>query len=171
MPGRMNEMATRSVVQILKGAWLLLLLVPMLYAGPVRIGQIDAQTDIGYYSAGADAIAGEGDWYLSNGTLCAVVSGVDHESGLSNKGGMLVDLGYCGRADDQWRSVTLIPGLSKARIIPATGIVASGDEQRGELVVGAPIRRVLGGGALPVERRSPRIAGHGYPRTAPGGGR
>ncbi len=49
---------------------------------------------------GPDAIGGLGDWFFSNGTLCAVISDVSHESEFSSKGGALVDLGYCGRADD-----------------------------------------------------------------------
>ncbi|MGI9324204.1 MAG: CehA/McbA family metallohydrolase [Pseudomonadales bacterium] len=51
---------------------------------------------------GPDAAGGLGDWALSNGTLCAIVSDIDHESDLSARGGALVDLGYCDRADDQF---------------------------------------------------------------------
>ena len=51
---------------------------------------------------GPDAAGGIGDWYLSNGTLCAVISNIDHESDLSVKGGVLIDLGYCDRPDDQF---------------------------------------------------------------------
>jgi len=49
---------------------------------------------------GPDAIGGLNDWFISNGTLCAIVSDVEHESEFSTKGGSLVDLGFCGRADD-----------------------------------------------------------------------
>lgn len=50
---------------------------------------------------GPDAIGGIGDWHLSNGTLCATISALHHESDISPRGGALVDLGYCDRADDQ----------------------------------------------------------------------
>ena len=51
---------------------------------------------------GPDAIGGIGDWVLSNGTLCAVISNVNQESEFSTRGGSLVDLGFCGRADDHY---------------------------------------------------------------------
>jgi hypothetical protein len=51
---------------------------------------------------GPDAVGGVGDWALGNGVLCAVVSDALHESPISVSGGGLVDLGHCGRADDQW---------------------------------------------------------------------
>ena len=49
---------------------------------------------------GPDALGGIGDWHLSNGVLCAVISDIDHEGQFSTKGGNLIDLGFCGRADD-----------------------------------------------------------------------
>ncbi|PCI64670.1 MAG: hypothetical protein COB37_00980 [Kordiimonadales bacterium] len=54
--------------------------------------------------SGPDAIGGLGDWHISNGTICATFSDLDHESDLSTKGGVLIDLGFCGRADDQFVS-------------------------------------------------------------------
>jgi len=51
---------------------------------------------------GPDAISGIGDWHLTNGTLCVIVSGVDHENELSSRGGVLTDLGFCNRPDDQF---------------------------------------------------------------------
>jgi hypothetical protein len=51
---------------------------------------------------GPDAIGGLGDWALQNGTLCAVVADPSHESDVATTGGGLVDLGLCGRADDQF---------------------------------------------------------------------
>lgn len=76
---------------------------------------------------GPDSWGGIGDWHLSNGTICAIISDVDHESDLSAKGGVLIDLGLCGREDDQWVSAQdLIGGSRKSpmeydTIIPATG--------------------------------------------------
>ena len=51
---------------------------------------------------GPDATGGIGDWFFSNGTLCAVISDIEHENEFSSKGGTLVDLGFCGRADDHF---------------------------------------------------------------------
>ena len=52
--------------------------------------------------AGPDAIGGIGDWLISNGTLCAVISDIAHENEFSSRGGGLVDLGFCDRADDHY---------------------------------------------------------------------
>lgn len=86
---------------------------------------------------GPDAWGGIGDWVLSNGTIRAVISNIDHESDLSAKGGVLVDLGIAGRADDQWVSAQDLLGGSRKSpvefdtIVPAVGdgsasITASG---------------------------------------------
>lgn len=64
--------------------------------------QITADNAMQLVQQGPDAAGGIGDWFLSNGTLCAVISNVDHESDLSVKGGVLIDLGFCDRADDQY---------------------------------------------------------------------
>jgi len=78
---------------------------------------------------GIDAIAGLGDWVLGNGILCAAISDAEHESGTSEHGGALIDLGHCGRADDQW-SVALpmlklgrdgVPGVDSIRATLAEG--------------------------------------------------
>ena len=50
--------------------------------------------------SGPDAIGGINDWFMTNGTLCAVISDIDHEGEFSSKGGVLIDLGFCDRADD-----------------------------------------------------------------------
>jgi hypothetical protein len=65
-------------------------------------GPIDATTPGAVRIRGSDAIAGLGDWALSNGVLCAAVLGVDSEGQLVAGGGSLVDLGHCGRDDDQF---------------------------------------------------------------------
>lgn len=77
---------------------------------------------------GPDRWGGIGDWALSNGTLRAVISNVDHESDLSAKGGVLVDLGYVGRADDQFVSAQdLFGGSRKAPVEPDVIAAATGD--------------------------------------------
>lgn len=84
---------------------------------------------------GLDAIGGSGDWLLSNGLLCATVSGVDHETGLSVTGGWLVDLGHCGRDDDQFLYTHVLPAMARDRILPATEITASQDAEGASLTV------------------------------------
>jgi len=68
---------------------------------------------------GSSAIAGLGDWMLSNGTLCASISDPAHETYLSYRGGTLVDLGFCGRNDDQWNTYHELFNLSREKILPA----------------------------------------------------
>lgn len=65
---------------------------------------------------GPDAIGGIGDWALSNGVLCAVVSDIEHESGLREFGGILVDLGHCARENDQWLLSHLAPNLATDKL-------------------------------------------------------
>ena len=68
---------------------------------------------------GPDAIGGIGDWHLSNGVLCAVISAVEHEHEFSAKGGALVDLGFCDRADDHFSfTQDLVDG---DRMLPLNG--------------------------------------------------
>lgn len=64
--------------------------------------QITAANAARYVQEGPDAAGGIGDWVLSNGSVCAIVSNIDHESELSVRGGVLIDLGFCGRADDHY---------------------------------------------------------------------
>lgn len=51
---------------------------------------------------GPDAIGGLDDWALQNGEICAVVADPSHESDALTTGGTLIDLGLCGRDDDQF---------------------------------------------------------------------
>ncbi|RBP53301.1 CehA/McbA family metallohydrolase [Arenicella xantha] len=68
---------------------------------------------------GPDAISGVNDWLISNGTLCAVVSDLDHEGEFSTRGGSLVDLGFCNRADDHYNSYYDL--LQGSRLRPLDG--------------------------------------------------
>ncbi len=67
---------------------------------------------------GPDADAGVGDFALSNGVLCAAIAAPEHETFLSPRGGTLIDLGHCGRANDQWSSLHGLPGFDRARVLP-----------------------------------------------------
>ena len=64
--------------------------------------QITAENVSQLKRKGPDAIGGIGDWFFTNGTLCAVVSDIEHEAEFSSKGGSLVDLGFCGANDDHF---------------------------------------------------------------------
>lgn len=71
-------------------------------AGELTATRITAENAARFVQAGPDAAGGIGDWILSNGSVCAVVSGIAHESEFSVRGGVLIDLGYCDRADDHY---------------------------------------------------------------------
>ena len=77
---------------------------------------------------GPDAIGGLGDWALGNGTLCAVVSDPSHESILSPRGGVLVDLAHCDRDDDQWNVLQPLVNLSRELVVPVTDVRAESRE-------------------------------------------
>ncbi|MEN8183055.1 MAG: CehA/McbA family metallohydrolase [Myxococcota bacterium] len=68
---------------------------------PLRAERLDATNLEALRPGGSDALGGLGDYALSNGTLCAVVASPEHETELSTRGGALLDLGHCGRGDDQ----------------------------------------------------------------------
>ena len=104
------------------GESLALLLLVVLVAGPPALagapGALTATRitpeNVGRLAdGGPDAAAGIGDWFLSNGTVCAVVSDPSHESFLSARGGVIIDLSFCDRADDNF--VVLQPLLNFSR--------------------------------------------------------
>jgi hypothetical protein len=78
---------------------------------------------------GPDSDAGIGDWFLSNGTLCAAISDPAHESALAPEGGVLIDLGHCGAENDQWAVFQPMLNLSQNHIVPVTKIEAGADAQ------------------------------------------
>ena len=82
-------------------------------ASPPVATRLDASNIEALQPGGPDAIAGLDDWVLSNGTLCAAISDVRHESGFVPWGGVLVDLHHCGVADDQWAFQHVLPNLNK----------------------------------------------------------
>ena len=66
--------------------------------------QITSENASEYVQGGPDATGGVNDWIISNGTLCVVVAGLNHEGDFSSKGGTLRDIGFCDRDDDQFVS-------------------------------------------------------------------
>jgi hypothetical protein len=88
----------------------------------LRVEQLNAHNWEQLHPGGPDAIGGYGDWALSNGTLCAVVSDLEHESGLAAFGGALVDLGHCGKRNDQWPVTHLLPNMNTRDLVPPHSI-------------------------------------------------
>ena len=74
-------------------------------------------------AGGLDAIGGVGDWLLSNGRLCAVISGREHQAYLSPFGGVLVDLWHCQKANDQWVTLHQMYNMDKQKIPAVETIV------------------------------------------------
>ena len=90
-------------------------------------GRINDTTEESVRIRGSDAIAGLGDWYLSNGVLCAAVLGVESEGQLIQTGGTLIDLGFCGRNDDQFIGLEPLFNLSRSERLAVTEITAEVD--------------------------------------------
>lgn len=97
-------------------------------------GQIDAANFARIAVRGTHAIGGIGDWALGNGTVCATISNPDHETYLSTRGGVLVDLGHCGRADDMWNAVHPLFNMSKDQVMPVDTVRAESDAGSARLV-------------------------------------
>jgi hypothetical protein len=79
---------------------------------------------------GPDADAGIDDWVLGNGTICAAISDPCHESPLTPQGGVLIDLGHCGAANDQWTALQPTLNLSQSHLLPVHEIEAGRDSDR-----------------------------------------
>jgi hypothetical protein len=92
---------------------------------------------------GIHAIGGIGDWALSNGTLCAVVSDAEHEGVLSERGGVLVDLGHCGRADDQFNLLQPVFNLSRGSVPPVDEVSADRGEREARIATRGRRRGVV----------------------------
>ncbi|MEZ4330859.1 MAG: CehA/McbA family metallohydrolase [Myxococcota bacterium] len=93
-------------------------------------GRLSAATFAEHAVGGPDADAGIGDWFLGNGTLCAALSDPDHESPLTPRGGVLIDLGHCGRTDDQWSVLQPLLNLAQGEVVPVESIAAGRDAER-----------------------------------------
>jgi hypothetical protein len=84
---------------------------------------------------GPDAIGGIGDWALSNGVVCAVISDIEHESGMKEFGGILVDLGHCDKANDQWLLLHLALNLNTDKLTAPDSISAAFDVGEASITV------------------------------------
>jgi hypothetical protein len=92
--------------------------------------QLTSDNIQGLPAGGLDAIGGIGDWFITNGNLCAVVSGKGHSTYLSLDGGALVDLWHCALANDQWSVTHTQLNLQKDEIPAVQSIVAGFDMTR-----------------------------------------
>jgi hypothetical protein len=121
-------------------AWLLALVLPGALpaqeagAEGTFAGRIDATSHARLAPGGPDAIGGVGDWALTNGVLCAVLSDPSHESDLAVTGGVLVDLGRCGWEEDQFLILEQLLDLSLERTVPVRSVQAHADTQEAQLV-------------------------------------
>ncbi len=102
---------------------------------PVFATQITKENAQALISKGPDAIGGINDWFFTNGTLCGIVSDVDHEGQFSTKGGSLVDLGFCGRADDHFSATHDLLQGSRRRPLDANQVSIEHDEKRATVIV------------------------------------
>lgn len=93
-------------------------------------GRITENGPVGWHLGGPDRDAGLGDWALGNGTVCAAVSDPAHEGMIYPSGGVLVDIGRCGREDDQWTTFETMWNLSRGTTVVVDHIEAGADEER-----------------------------------------
>jgi hypothetical protein len=96
--------------------------------------RLDAANLARLRAGGPDAVIGLDDWGLSNGALCAGVSDPGHENDLSTTGGTLMDLGHCGRGDDQFLVFEQLVNLSTRTLVPITSVAAETDASEARLV-------------------------------------
>ncbi len=86
---------------------------------------------------GPDAVAGVGDWTLGNGVICAAIADPAHEMGVSTRGGVLVDLGHCGRDDDEFVVLHPLLNLSRNLAVVVDEIEAEVDASEARIVTRA----------------------------------
>ena len=91
-------------------------------ASTLRALQLNESNITKLQSAGPDAIGGIGDWLLSNGTMCAVISDIQHETGLMAGGGALVDIYDCNAGNDQWSFQHFVPNVDKNTLLATRSI-------------------------------------------------
>ncbi|MEO1933219.1 MAG: hypothetical protein ABGX04_00275, partial [Myxococcales bacterium] len=92
--------------------------------------RITAENFASHQVGGPDAIAGIGDWFISNGKICAAVSDPNHMSAIAPQGGVLIDLGHCDAMNDQWTVLQPILNLSMSQIAQVKQVLSGTDDQR-----------------------------------------
>jgi hypothetical protein len=93
------------------GPWLLLILavatIPLFahertYDFQPVATRLTSKNAVHHRVGGMDAQGGIGDWFMSNGVICAIISDPSQESAVTHQGGFLTDLGFCGRDNDHF---------------------------------------------------------------------
>lgn len=113
-----------SIVLTVAGCLMIACMLPLHANAELAAGQIGLDTPERVRARGSDAIAGIGDWVLSNGFLCAAVLGANSEGQLVVGGGSLVDLAHCGRSDDQWIGLEPLYNLSRMEFLTVGDVTA-----------------------------------------------
>ena len=94
----------------------------------LSVQRITAANAADLIKTGPDAIGGIGDWLLTNGTICAVITDVPHENEFSSRGGVLTDLGFCDRKDDHFTTMQDILDADRKRPVDTTRIETEVDD-------------------------------------------
>ncbi len=94
----------------------------------LSVQRITAANAADLIKTGPDAIGGIGDWLLTNGTICAVITDVPHENEFSSRGGVLTDLGFCDRKDDHFTTMQDILDADRKRPMDTTRIETKVDD-------------------------------------------
>lgn len=138
----------------------LLVLALLTCATPVRAELvaegIGAHDPAGWSVGGPDRDAGRGDWALGNGTLCAAVSDPRHEGMLYPTGGVLIDVGFCGRDDDQWTTLEMMWNLSRQTNLVVDDVEAGTDDERAWILTRGTRDGVAVEARYELDRETPR---------------
>ncbi len=116
--------------------FLLLIVFLMVFVGPtfargeLVAERITAENFAKRHVGGPDADGGIDDWFIGNGTLCAVISDPGHESPLTPWGGVLIDLGHCDANDDQWSVYQPLLNLDPKHVLEGIVIEAGVETNR-----------------------------------------
>lgn len=158
-------MRLRSVIIVLLAAC-----APAMHASAELVAtRIDAANHARLSPGGADATGGIGDWALSDGTLCAVVADAAHESDLAPFGGGLVDLGHCGRGDDQLVLVQPLANLDRRGAVRADSMEATASDAAAQITTRGTLFGCDVETVYRLDRDAPgrlRITTHAVRRTA-----
>lgn len=119
-----------------------LLLALLIAAAPARgsraddlfAERLDATNVLQRRVNGPDAVGGIGDFALGDGVVCALVSDPGHENELAARGGVLMDLGRCARADDQFLAVEPMANLSLRKMIPIESVTPERDATSARII-------------------------------------
>ena len=120
----------RRIVWVLCGIGLFVSTVEASDGAPSLVAaQIGTSPPVGWALDGPDRDWGVGDWALGNGVVCAAITDPSHEGMLYPGGGVLVDVGLCGRFDDQWSTLETMWNLSRGETLEVREVEAGVDLQ------------------------------------------